>query len=244
MQERIEEMTAEQRTRARAELWVVTASTIVLSFTVLATAWCSYQAALWGGVQAAAYNRAGGLRVKGTRAMTTAGQHQIIDVGVFLKWAESYARGDTLLAGFLRDRFRPEFQPAFEAWLASRPLKNSAAPSTPFVMPEYHVALLDSAQAYEAESAQLFDEGQRANQVSDRYVLDTVLFALALFFASSAQQGKFFRIRVVTLAISLTITMVAVGDMFAHPRGHTRLERLSHPEARRGHVPGPGNGHP
>ena len=237
---RADASTAEQgRKQHRVDVWIVTTATIILSFTVVATAWCSYQSTLWGGIQAASYNRAGGLRVKATRAMTTAGQRQIIDVGVFLRWVESYAQGDTLIARFLRERFRPEFRPAFEAWLASRPLKNPNAASTPFALPEYRIALLDSSQYYETESVRLFDEGQHANQIGDRYVLDTVLFALALFFASSAQQGKHPRVRITTLTISLVISVVAVGDMLAHPRARTPLERLPHPEVERSGVTTP-----
>jgi hypothetical protein len=168
--------------------------------------------------------------------MTTAGQMQMIDVGVFLRWVEAYAQADMRSATFLRERLRPEFRPAFEAWLASRPLKNPDAASTPFALPEYRLALLDSSKRYEEESIRLFDEGQRANQIGDRYVLDTVLFALALFFASSAQQGKHTRVRLSTLTISLLITALAVGDMIAHPRAHTPLERLPHPEVERSRV--------
>jgi len=211
-------MAENENTRSKADVWIVATATVILSFTVVATAWCSYQSTLWGGIQAASYNSAGGLRVKATRAMTTAGQLQIIDVGVFLRWVASYAEGDSLESTFLRRSFRPEFRPAFDAWLASRPLKNPNAASTPFALPEYRIALYDSSQYYESEAVRLFDEGQRANQIGDRYVLDTVLFALALFFASSAQQGKRSRIRITTLALSLVITVVAVGDMLAHPR--------------------------
>ena len=235
-----DESTAEQaREERRSDVWIVTIATVILSFTVVATAWCSYQSTLWGGIQAASYNRAGGLRVKATRAMTTAGQRQIIDVGVFLRWVEAYAQGDTRYATFLRERFRPEFRPAFEAWLASRPLKNPSAASTPFALPEYRVALLDSSQQYEEESVRLFDEGQRANQIGDRYMLDTVLFALALFFASSAQQGRHMRVRVATLVLSLVITVMAVGDLIAHPRARTPLERLPHTEVERTGVSAP-----
>lgn len=231
-EERIAEQASE---KPRSDVGIVTIATIILSFTVVATAWCSYQSTLWGGIQAASYNRAGGFRVKATRAMTTAGQLQIIDVGVFLRWVGSYAEGNTVEATFLRERFRSEFRPAFEAWLASRPLENPNAASTPFTLPEYRIALYDSSQYYESEAVRLFNDAQLANQIGDRYVLDTVLFALALFFASSAQQGKHLRVRITTLAMSLVITAVAVGDMITHPRARTPLERLPHPEGiRRG----------
>lgn len=158
--------------------------------------------------------------------MISAGQLQIIDVGTFRDWAHAYETGDTVFATFLRKRFRAEFNPAFEAWVASRPMKNPAAAATPFTLPEYRLALWDSAARYEAEANQLFAEGQRANTISDRYVLDTVLFALALFFAGVVQQGRFHWLRVMMLAMSLLVIAFAVSDMVIHPRGSPPPRRV------------------
>ena len=37
-------------------------------------------------------------------------------------------------------RFRQEFKPAFNAWIATKPLKTKGAPLTPFAMPQYRLA--------------------------------------------------------------------------------------------------------
>ena len=44
------------------------------------------------------------------------------------------------ISGFLYLRFREEFLPAVDAWLATEPVTNVAAPKTPFTMSEYLVA--------------------------------------------------------------------------------------------------------
>jgi len=100
--------------------------------------------------------------------MITAGQLQIIDVGTFRDWAHAYEAGDTVFATFLRKRFRAEFTPAFEAWVASRPLKNPAAAATPFTLPEYRLALWDTAARYEAEANELFAEYVAAGSAAER----------------------------------------------------------------------------
>ena len=49
-------------------------------------------------------------------------------------------RTQTELADFYFKRFREEFRPAVDAWVATRPLKNPNAPLTPFAMPQYKLA--------------------------------------------------------------------------------------------------------
>ena len=58
-----------------------------------------------------------------------------IDVALFTQWVDAYARDETELAAFYRKRFRAEFQPAFDAWVATKPRTNPRAPLSPFVMP-------------------------------------------------------------------------------------------------------------
>jgi len=36
---------------------------------------------------------------------------------------DAYARGETELLNFYRDRFREEFRPGFNAWIATKPLR-------------------------------------------------------------------------------------------------------------------------
>ena len=51
-----------------------------------------------------------------------------VEVATFTRWVDAYARKETELADFYRKRFRKEFQPAVEAWIATRPLQNPEAP--------------------------------------------------------------------------------------------------------------------
>ncbi len=168
-----------ERLHARLELL----ATILLAVAAVATAWSSYQSARWSGVQAIDFSQANAARVESTRASTEAGQLTQVDVLTFTQWVNAYAAGDSELADFYFNRFRPEFRPAVRAWVATRPLKNQEAPPTPFSMPQYSLAS-------EAESRRLLDEAElntdnarQSNQRSDNYVLAVVLFAAALFFA-------------------------------------------------------------
>jgi hypothetical protein len=190
---------------------------VLLSVAGLATSWVSYQAARWGGVQAAKYTEASALRVESTRASTAAGQRQAIDVGLFMAWVTAFAHQDNVLTRFERERFRPEFRPAFEAWLASKPAQNREAPSSPFVMPQYTSALADSAVALELESRRAFEAAQAANEQSDAYVLDAVILASVLFFAGIAQQLRWRPAQLAMLSIASVCTVLGLFNIVRYP---------------------------
>jgi hypothetical protein len=61
---------------------------------------------------------------------------QAVDVGLFTDWIAARSEVNDELAAFLEARFREEFRPAFDAWVAERPLQTPGAPATPFEMDE------------------------------------------------------------------------------------------------------------
>jgi len=106
-------------------------STVLLAFAAVATAWSSYQATRWHGEQAIASGRTNAIRIEASRAETLAAAETEIDVATFIQWIDARAAEDTELADFYRQRFRDEFQPAFDAWLDTDPFANGSAPPTP-----------------------------------------------------------------------------------------------------------------
>ncbi len=191
--------------------------TIVLAFATLATAWSGYQATRWGGVQSTAYSQAGALRVESTRASTQAGQLAQVDIGLFFNWINAFAVEDQQLADFYQDRFRDEFKPAFEAWLATNPIKNPDAPTTPFSMPEYQLSLVEKANQLEAEAEETFAMGTEANQTSDKYILTTVILASVLFLGGIATRLKAMSARWVIILFSLTILTYGLVNILSYP---------------------------
>jgi len=115
-------------------------ATVLLSVATVATAWSGYQSTRWNAEQAKAGARANALRIESTRSSDLANTETEIDVATFTQWANAYAQKQTMLADFYFKRFRKEFKPAVDAWIATRPLKNPSAPLTPFAMPQYKLA--------------------------------------------------------------------------------------------------------
>jgi len=159
------------------------ASTILLALATVATAWSAYQAREWTGQQALATSRATAARITENREAALANRQVQIDVATFTQWLNARAEGHPALARFYEQRFRDEFKPAFAAWLATQPLTNRAAPETPFAMPQYRLAAQTAAQRQEASAAGSSNESKDANERANDYMLATVLFACALFFA-------------------------------------------------------------
>jgi hypothetical protein len=117
---------------------------LLLAVSALATAWSSYQASVWGGVQATQYNQSSVLRAKAVVASEEAARLRMFDVLLFTKWLEAYA-------------------------------------------------------------------GQRANEISDRYVFATVILATVLFFAGAVRPlvSEPFRGFVLLIATLLCLTVLA-----------------------------------
>ena len=163
--------------------WIEIGATVLLALAAVATAWSSYQAARWNGEQAKASSAVNKARIEAARASDLANAQQEVDVATFSQWIDAYARKEARLADFYFKRFRAEFKPAVNAWLATRPLESNDAPLTPFAMPQYRLAATAEAERLDRRAEELAAQVRRNIQRSTNYVLGVVLFAVALFFA-------------------------------------------------------------
>jgi hypothetical protein len=182
--------------------WTETIATVLLALAAVAIAWSSYQATRWNGEATKAGATTNAIRIDAARAEGLAEAQREVDVATFTQWVNAYSRHETRLADFYLERFRAEFRPAVAAWIGTRPLKNAAAPLTPFDMPEYRQAASAEAGRLDVEAEGSAGTMQRNIQRASNYVLAVVLFAVALFFAgmSTKLQGPRLRVALVSLA--------------------------------------------
>jgi hypothetical protein len=146
-----------------------------------------------------------------------AGQLITIDIIIFEGWVDAFVAENEDLLDFYEGRFRDEFNPAFDAWVATDPVNNPDAPSQPFLMEEYKVASRQEALELEEEASALFAEGEIANQTSDDYAFSTVLLATVLFFAGIATRFEWQPIRWVLLAIGIGLLVFGVYTLLSLP---------------------------
>jgi hypothetical protein len=193
------------------------AATVLLAIAAVATAWASYQSARWHGEQARAQSASIAARVESTRAANVANRQGQIDVALFTQWVDAYARDETELADFYRKRFRPEFKPAFGAWVATRPRKNPSAPLSPFAMPQYKLAATAAADRLEVKAAASSQRAGGFIQRADDYSLAVVLFASSLFFAGISTRLHSSTPRMVVLGLGYALFLGSVTWIATFP---------------------------
>ena len=165
-----------------------------MALTTIGTAWCSYQSAAWTrrsnrfmNEYNALERRAGLLEVQGSQAL-------VVHVSMFMQLLAAQHAGNEKLATFYAERFPPDVKNAYDAWLAQKPLENSAADAHPFVPKLYQVRGAAEATEMRADAAKQLGQAREAGNRSGQYLANTVLFAAVLFFAGTA--GKFEQPRV------------------------------------------------
>jgi hypothetical protein len=190
---------------------------LVLSLAVLATAWSGYHAARWSGEQAQLYTQASALRVQAAEHATLAGQARIDDLLYRNHWLDAYASGDRRLAAIYRSRFRPEFVPAYRAWLAQRPFsKRRVDIPGPLYAPQYRLSSGERSAELDAEAEKLYREGIEAKENDDAFTLSTVFFAAVLFFASVSLRLEWWPLRWAVFGLGslmLVVRLVYVASL-------------------------------
>ncbi len=180
-----------RRRESTFDIWVDFASVILISAATVMTAWCGYQAARWTALQTREYNEASAQRVAAAVATGRTNTFEVVDVTMFLQFISAIAAGRTEEQTFIYQRFRPEMKRAVDAWLATKPRKNPAAPSSPFVMPQYHSLTGEEAARLDALAASSFQTATNANEQGDAYVRLTVIFAAVSFLGGISTKFRF-----------------------------------------------------
>jgi len=200
-----ERMTEQISDQAARRLEIIAA--IILSLASLLTAWSSYQAAQWSRTQSIKSNASVTRMVESSQFSTLASQDTLVDVITFTNWLEAISVENQALADFYHSRFRAELQPAFEAWLALKPLQNPDAPATPFAMTEYNPANRQAAVAKQEEVTALQAESRAAAEYAELYVRNTLFLASALFFIGMSRMFAAHTVRL-TLEILAAILLL------------------------------------
>jgi hypothetical protein len=155
---------------------------LLLGVATLGSAWCGYQAAEWNGREADEARRATDQLVEASRQFGLATQTLAYDSMVVAQYAQAGASGDERLQAFYRDVLvRPGFEPTLAQWEAQ--LSAGERPQGLLEDDDYRKELLSGYDGLAAGAASSSEEGVRAGEIADEFILMTVLFASALFLA-------------------------------------------------------------
>jgi hypothetical protein len=208
---------AAQSRNERVASIVEIVATVLLAIATVSAAWCAFQAAKWGGVQANNFSAAGAARVDSARLSLEAGELRSVDLTIFTEWLAAEATDNEELADFYRNRFRDEFREPFADWMASDPFENESAKESPFSEDSYIVSAQVAADELRIEAEENASIARTANQTSDNYVLFTVLFAAVLFFAGVSMKIKSPHVSVAVLGIGIFFYLATVVAVITQP---------------------------
>lgn len=204
-------------------------SAVLISIATLGIAWCALQAAIWGGLQTfhlAASNRAdrsaqfSRSEVNETRMLDLMGYHAL---------AQAYVLGQKRLVDFELSRYPAGYHDSLESWFGR------GAARRPNVMARVPDSIVDAklreAEEFAKASADEFAAAHEANQISDTYVLITVLFSSVLFCAGigpksrSRSMQKYFLLSA-SFILAMALVFVVASPVSLHdwrnPLSHSR----------------------
>jgi hypothetical protein len=160
---------------------VAVVESVLLAVVALLAGWSGYAAARWSTESRLALAEAAAARTEASQANLDALEQRNLDATMFNTWFTAWTAGNEQTEALALRRFRPEFRRAFDAWLATDPATNPAAPAGPLFMAEYDQPDLIRAAELNRTADQRFVTGSDDAARADHYVQVTVLLAAILF---------------------------------------------------------------
>jgi hypothetical protein len=203
--------------KQRHDRLITIAEAVLLSLVTLAVAWSGYAAAKWSSESSVKLSDAAELRTEASRADLDAREDRNSDLSTFEAWFDAFIAGDQEAIALAERRFRPEFAVAFDAWRATSPDTNLAAPRGPTDMPEYRQPGLEQSAALDREADAALAEGVAAGKNSDNYVRATVFLASVLFLVGISTHFPVRSARYGLIALSVVVLVAALVQLVQLP---------------------------
>ncbi len=182
-------------------------NTLILSIATLAITWCSYQSNLWNGIQTFHLAQSNKFSRDAQQQAIQSGQRIQMDEAIIIKfYDEAFYKKEDKIKYILRG-VRPELSKIMSDWIQLHPFENPSAPFHPMAMPDYKELMekeLAESEKSLAQAGVSFEKATRANTISDRYSLLTVIFSMVMFLAAIG--AKITRIR-------LSFTLIVVSGL-------------------------------
>lgn len=194
---------------------------ILLGVVSVATAYVSFEAALYGGQQAAAYSRGGAAQTEAESIYLEANQQYVQDAETLTRLSEYQIEMDSAdpdVAAAASEKYDQLYFTSvsedLDAAITWAETENEADPTTytdPQGSEDYLDALFGGWSDADAEAKALLAQGDEANQYSDRLTLNTVLMAISLFLLGIAAVIRNRRAQWILIGVSSSIFVLALG---------------------------------
>lgn len=197
--------------------WVTIVEALLLAVVAVLAAWSGYASAKWGTESSLTLAKASATRTEANRAYLDALETRNFDSSTFNAWFIAFTAHDQAAMDLAERRFSPEFDVAFEAWLATDPENNPAAPKGPTYMPEYAQPEKEKAAELDARADELYAEGAKAGTNADDYVRTTVFLASVLFLVGISGHFRVRAARYGLVGVGTLILVLSVVLLIASP---------------------------
>lgn len=197
--------------------WFEPVTAILMAVASLLTAWCSYQNSRWSGESSALETHADKLERQAVEQHLEAQQIHAIHMSTWMEAMDAKLDGDEKLAKFYIDRFDEELKPAYDKWVALKPLENPSAPPHPFVPELYSFRFSQEIRDARAEAAQAEKQSNISDHHASTYLSNTVILATVLFFAGTMEKFNQRHVRWFSLAFAITLFTFALVRMLMLP---------------------------
>jgi hypothetical protein len=202
---------------ARRDRAITIVEAVLLSIVALMAAWAGYSAAKWGTESSLSLAKASGARSRASANQIEATQIRTLDSVSFNAVEAAYVAHNTRVFNAAVRRLRAGYRPAFNAWLATHPLKNPNAPPDPSDMPQYVIPQAKQAQVLTAQADADFSAGESAAGTADKYVRLTVLLAAVLFLVGIGSRFPLRSARYVLIAVAGALLLVSAIQLLGLP---------------------------
>jgi len=191
---------------------------VLLAVVAVLAAWSGYSAAKWSTESRISLASASTARTEASRASLEAMETRNFDSSTFDAWFIAFVADDAADMAVAERRFRPEFDVAFRAWLATNPATNPDAPPGPTYMPEYVEPAAERATQLDEQAAADFEEGEDQGKTADDYVRTTVYLATVLFLVGISGHFRFRVARYGLVAVGSIMLIAASIQLLILPK--------------------------
>jgi hypothetical protein len=201
----------------RHEWSIEVVEAVLLSIVTIVAAWSGYSAAKWHTRSSLELAKASATRTKANRSFQGALIFRAQDAADFNAWFSAHLDGDRAGERVAEKRFRPEYDAAFRAWLATRPFTNPDAPKGPQYMPQYRPTGAAEAKRLDGEADENYAQAQQAASTGNKYIRVTVVLASVLFIVGISSNFPVRRVRIGLIAVGAILLVFAAVQILQLP---------------------------
>lgn len=205
-------------TETRHDRVVSIVEAALLATVAILAAWSGFASAKWSTDSRLTVAEASSTKNEANTEELEALDFRLGDALTFNAWLATRSLKDPAALEVAVRRFRPEFRVAFDAWLATDPFGNPNAPPGPQAMPEYKQPNLAHSVVLKREAKALFTDGSAAGATADKYVRTTVYLATVLFLVGISGHFRVRSARIGLILIGSAILMFSVIQLITLPK--------------------------